>query len=149
LVDVVSAASVDIVSTASRRWREVRQEGDFDGNVKFGDFGVGASGSVSVEPDYVAWAAGGTLSYDFAPKNVTVLGGYAFGHDTIGRSGTSFDVFSRVVVTHTANLALTVVVNKDTLLSFVSDVIFQEGDSSKPYRYIPMFTASAAAKIPN
>jgi hypothetical protein len=27
LVDVVSAASVDIVSTASRRWQEVRQEG--------------------------------------------------------------------------------------------------------------------------
>ncbi len=147
LVDVVSAASVDIVSTASRRWHEVRQEGDFDGNMKFGDLGVGASGSVSSEPDYLAWAAGGTLSYDFAQKNVTVLGGYSFGHDTIGRHDTPFDVFSHEVVTHTANAALTIVVNKDTLLSFVSDTIFQEGDTSKPYRYIPMFTASAAAKI--
>ena len=147
LVDVVSAASVDIVSTASRRWHEVRQEGDFDGNIKFGDLGVGASGSVSSEPDYLAWAAGGTLSYDFAQKNVTVLAGYSFGHDTIGRHDTSFDVFSHEVVTHTANAALTIVVNKDTLLSFVTDAIFQEGDTSKPYRYIPMFTPSAAAKI--
>ncbi|HVY47826.1 MAG TPA: DUF3570 domain-containing protein [Minicystis sp.] len=148
LVDVVSAASVDIVSTASRRWREVRNEGDFDASAKFGDVGISGSGSVSSEPDYFAWAAGGNVSIDLAQKNVTLLGGYTYGRDTIGRSGTPFDVFSRIVETHTVNAALTVVVNKDTLLGFIGDLAFQEGDSSKPYRYIPMFTRSVAAKIP-
>ena len=43
------------------------------------------------------WRAGvgGTVSLDLFQKNVTLLVGYAFGHDTIGRSGTPFDVFSR------------------------------------------------------
>jgi hypothetical protein len=59
LVDVVSAASVDIVSTASRRWQEVRQEGSVEGSYKPSTLGVQASGTVSDEPDYVSWSAGG------------------------------------------------------------------------------------------
>ena len=121
LVDVVSAASVDIVSTASRAWHEVRHEGDFDGSYKFGDLGVSASGSVSREPDYLAWVVGGHLSYDFADKNVTALLGYAFGHDTIGKSDTPFDVYSQSVDRHTFNGAATVVMNPSTLVALVGD----------------------------
>jgi hypothetical protein len=148
LVDVVSAASVDIVATASRRWREVRHAGGLDGAAKFGVVGLGLSGSVSSEPDFLGWSAGGTLSVDFAQKNVTALVGYAFGHNTIGRHDTPFDVFSHVVFTHSANAALTVIVNRDTIFALVGDVIFELGDSSKPYRYIPLFDPSIAAKVP-
>src|ERR1700728_2024398 len=51
LVDVVSAASVDIVSTASRRWQETRQAGTLQAEYKPSTFGVAVSGAVSDEPD--------------------------------------------------------------------------------------------------
>lgn len=148
LVDVVSAASADIVATASPRWREVRHAAGFDGAAKAGIVGFGASGSFSIEPDFVGWSVGGTLSVDLFQKNATLLAGYSFGHNTIGRAGTSFDVFSRVVLSHSINGAFTLLVNRDTILAFIGDAIIESGDSSKPYRYVPMFTADVAPQIP-
>ncbi len=148
LVDVVSAASVDIVATASRRWREVRQGGSFDGSYKVGRVGLGASGSFSVEPDYVGWGVGATVSVDLFQKNATLLAGYSFGRDIIGRSGTSFDVFSRVVLDHQINAALTVLINRDTIMAVVADAIIENGDTSKPYRYVPLFALGDINKVP-
>ena len=74
LVDVVSAASVDIVSTASRRWEEVRQAGSLAAGYKPGTFGVAANGSVSSEPDYLSWTAGGSVTQDLFDKNLTRIG---------------------------------------------------------------------------
>ena len=148
LVDAVSAASVDIVSTASRRWKEVRHGGSANAAYKIGIVGLGVSGSFSVEPDYVGWATGATVSFDLFQKNATLLAGYSFGHSTIGRGGTSFDVFSRTVLSHSINGALTVLVNRDTILAFVGDAVIERGNSSKPYRYVPMFTADIAPQVP-
>ncbi len=148
LVDVVSAASVDIVATASRAWKEVRHAGNFDAAGKVGIVGLGATGSFSIEPDYVGWGAGGTVSVDLFQKNATLLVGYAFGRDIIGRHFTPFDVFSHVVLNHTINAALTLLVNRDTIMSFVGDAIIQDGDTSKPYRYIPMFAPTDVPKVP-
>ena len=70
LVDVISAASVDVVSTASRRWEEeVRQAGSLGGSWKKDSFGISATGVASFEPDYVSWAAGLSLSQDLLSKH--------------------------------------------------------------------------------
>jgi Protein of unknown function (DUF3570) len=139
LVDVVSAASVDIVSTASRRWQEVRQEGSLEASYEPTTFGVQANASVSDEPDYLSWSAGGAVTQDLMNKNVTWLLGYAHGHDIAGRTGTSFSVFSHVLDRNAVNASLTFVLNPTTVASFIGDAIFENGDQSKPYRYIPMF----------
>src|SRR5450432_3576141 len=55
LVDAVSAASVDIVSTASPHWTEVRQAGSAEGALKRRDLSVAGTGSFSSEPDYLGW----------------------------------------------------------------------------------------------
>jgi Protein of unknown function (DUF3570) len=149
LVDVVSAASVDIVATASQRWREVRQGGSFDAAVKPGGLvGLGASGSFSVEPDYVGVAAGATVSIDLFQKNATLLAGYSFGRGEAGRSGTPFSVFSHVLYSHSINGALTLLVNRDTLLAFIGDAIIESGNQAKPYRYVPMFAPDIAVQVP-
>src|SRR6516165_2766653 len=57
LVDIVSAASVDIVSTASTRWKEVRHAGTLEAEYKPHDFGVSIGTSVSSEPDYLSYGA--------------------------------------------------------------------------------------------
>lgn len=147
LVDAISAASVDIVSTASQRWQEVRQAGSLAGGYKFGDVGAEASGAVSIEPDYASVAGGGTLTWDFADKNYTAIFGYALDHDTIGRAGTPFDVFSRSLFRHTLNAGVTLTLNPSTVLSIVSDFVIERGDQSKPYRYIPMFSPAVAPTI--
>ena len=147
LVDVISAASVDIVSTASQRWQEVRQAGNLQGGYKWHDVGARASAAISREPDYASVAGAGMLTWDLAEKNHTVLLGYALDHDTIGRTGTSFDVFSRSLWQHVVNAGVTLTLNRSAVLSILSDLFIENGDQSKPYRYIPMFSPGVAPTI--
>ena len=105
LVDVVSAASADIVSTASPRWQEVRQAGTLSAQYKPSDFGVAVGGSMSSEPDYLSYGGYAMVIKDFDSKNWTVTLGYGFSHDTAGRCGaadagcTPFSVFSPLFFT--------------------------------------------------
>jgi hypothetical protein len=149
LVDVVSAASVDIVSTASRRWMEARQAGSLEGEYKPKDFGILVAGSLSSEPDYFSYGLGLQMMKDFDEKNTTLIGGFGYGHDTIGRAGTPFSVFSRTLVTANFHAGITQVINRSTVGSIVGDLIIENGDQSKPYRYIPMFSKGVAAEVPN
>ncbi len=148
LADIISAASVDIVSTASPRWTELRHAATLGGRYKPRDFGQSISGSFSREPDYLSLSLAGGVEHDFLAKAVTLSLGYAYGHDTIGRSGTPFDVFSRTLVKHAFKPSAVFVLDRSSVLTLVGDVILERGDGSKPYRYIPMFTASSADKIP-
>lgn len=148
LVDVVSAASVDIVSTASRRWHEVRHAGTLDGQYKFQNVGVSAAGSLSSEPDYLSYGGSGQLTYDLDEKNSTLFFGFGYDHDTIGRGGTPFTVFSRSLNRGTFIGGLTQVIDRATLASLALDVMVENGDQSKPYRYIPMFSAAEASQAP-
>jgi len=147
LVDVVSAASVDIVSTASRAWHEVRHAGTLETEYKPHDFGVTIGGSVSSEPDYLSYGIGFALAQDLDEKNTTITAGYGYGHDIAGRSSTPFSVFSRVIEHGTFNVGLTQVINKATVGSLSADMVLDNGDQSKPYRYIPMFSPSVAASV--
>jgi hypothetical protein len=148
LVDVVSAASVDIVSTASRRWSEVRQAGAADVTFKPSDFGVALAASFSTEPDYLSLGGGGNILYDFDQKNFTLLVGYGYGHDTIGRGGTSFTDFSRTLAKHNLRAGLSMVLSRSTVLGLSMEAMIESGDSSKPYRYVPMFSSAIAPKVP-
>jgi hypothetical protein len=152
LVDVVSAASVDIVSTASSRWQEVRQAGGLSGSYKPKDFGVGVGGSASVEPDYQSFGGFGNVVKDFDQKNWTATFGFGLSHDIAGRCGagsvcTPFSVFSRELWRGAFNGGLAFVIDRASLGSLTADVIVEDGDQSKPYRYIPMFSPSVAASV--
>ena len=147
LVDVVSAASADIVSTASRRWEEVRQAGTLNASYKPQNFGVSGSANVSSEPDYLSWTAGGALTQDVLNKNLTLLLGFYHTHDIAGRTGTPFSVFSHAINREAFKGGGTLVLSRTTLASFVADVIVENGDQSKPYRYIPLF--SPGTNVPN
>jgi hypothetical protein len=148
LADIVSAASVDIVSTASQRWNEVRHAGALAGSYETSGAGVRVQGSLSSEPDYVSLSAGGAGTLDFAKGSHTALLGYFRSHDRVGRAGTSFDVFSRTLDADAFTAGVTLTLDRSTNLSLMTDLVFERGDSSKPYRYIPMFSASVAPTIP-
>src|SRR6185369_6662291 len=122
-----------------RRWEEVRHAGTIDGTYKPGDRGFSGSADVSSEPDYLSVTASGAVSQDVYSKNVTLLLGYNYRHDVIGRTDTPFSVFSRTLDIHGLKGGATILLGRATILSLVGDLILQNGDPSKPYRYVPMF----------
>lgn len=148
LVDVVTAASPDIVSTASPRWTEVRNAGNVGVQYKPGTFGVAVNGTASYTPDYLSVGGGGQLIQDLDEKNLTLTAGYSYGHDTIGRTGTPFSVFSRTLEYHSISAGISRVVNPNLVVSLGGDLIMERGDQSKPYRYIPIFSPDVAARVP-
>lgn len=147
LVDVVTAASPDIVSTASPRWTEVRNAGNIGARYKPGNFGAAVNASTSYTPDYLSLGASGQLIEDLDDKNLTLTQGYGYGHDTIGRTGTPFSVFSRQLEYHTFSLGISRVVNPTLVLSLAGDLMIERGDQSKPYRYIPIFAPDVAGAV--
>jgi hypothetical protein len=152
LVDVVSAASADIVSTASNRWQEVRQAGGLGAQYKPHDFGVGVGGSVSSEPDYLSYGFFATAIKDFDEKNWTLNFGFGYSHDTAGRCGangacTPFSVFSRDLQRSTFNGGIAWVVDRASLASLTADLVLETGDQSKVYRYIPMFGPNVSVPL--
>jgi hypothetical protein len=148
LVDVVSSASADIVATASRRLDEVRIAGSLAGSYKIGPTKVGLNGGFSYEGDYTGRAAGVSISADLLEKRLTPSLSYGFGLDTLGITGTSWDVFSRELMRHTIDAGASIVLNGTTVGVVGGTVEIDTGDSSKPYRYVPMFKPEIATQLP-
>jgi hypothetical protein len=147
LLDAVSAASVDIVSSATPHWKEVRHVGAANLHFKPHDFGFDAGGGISREPDYLALAAGGTFSWDLLDKNLTALAGISYGDETAGRSGTPFAVYSHRLFKLGPRAGATIIVDPTTVLDLIGEADFERGNQAKPYRYIPLFAPAAAARI--
>ncbi len=139
LIDVVTAASPDIVATASPRWVEVRYVPALNAHVKIDDTDIGINGVVSVEPDYLAIGAGASLALDLLQKNVTPALRYDFGYDIQGRAGTPFEVYSEKVNRHGLTGSVNFVVNKSTIFIPSVTAVLEFGDTSKAYRYLPTF----------
>ena len=139
LVDVVTAASTDIVATASPKWQDVRYAPTLDGHFKVGDTTLSLGGYASVESDYIAGGGHGGIAVDNKDKTITPSLSYAYGHDTAGRHGTPYSVYSRVLQTHAVQAAITFVLDKATI--FVPNLLvdLEFGDQAKPYRWVPTF----------
>lgn len=148
LLDVVTAASPDIVSMASPAFRDRRHAASLNGGFKPGIFSLQGNAGFSVESDYTSLSAGLAATADLRDKLITPRIAAGFSHDTIGRSNTSFDVFSHQLDTLSVDAGVTFVLSPTTLMMVNLTGQFERGDQSKPYRYIPMFSPSIARKIP-
>lgn len=146
LVDAVTAASVDIVSSASHRWLENRHVGSALADLKTDSLGVALSGGVSREPDYLSIGGGGTVSMELLEKNLTPFLGVSYGHDDVGRTGQYRELWR-----HFYKIGLqtgaTFVVDRSTIASVAVDAIFERGYLAKPYRYIPLFAPGVGERL--
>ncbi|MFP6685825.1 MAG: hypothetical protein VB934_13980, partial [Polyangiaceae bacterium] len=124
LVDVVTAASTDIVATASPGFREVRWAPALNGHKRFGDFDVGLSGSFSHEPDYLSGSIGARSTLDLRQKTITPSLGYQFSYDVNGRVGTDFEVFSRKIKRHAVDVGVGLVLTKATFGQLAATMVF-------------------------
>jgi hypothetical protein len=149
LVDVVSTASADIVATASRRFDEVRYAGTLAGDYKIGVTRVGLSGALSSEPDYLATSFGAAVSADLFEKMVTPSLAYTLSLDTLGKHDTSFDDYSKDITRHTIDGGVSLVVDASTVAAVGTTLELVAGDTSKPYRTVPIFPEGVADRVPS
>lgn len=147
LVDAVSAASVDIVATASARWTEQRHVGSADVSYKRGAASVAASGGVSHEPDYLSISSGLVLTIDLLDKNLTPFLGARYGHDDVGRTGLPKERWE-LLQRGGLQAGATFVLNRFMVASVQLDADFERGYLAKPYRYIPLFAPGTGANLP-
>jgi Protein of unknown function (DUF3570) len=150
-LDVLTAASPDVVATASRRFYDNRHAVTATGGYKPGRFGGQVSAFGSSEKDYFSRGANLTLNGDFYDKQLTPQIGVGYAVDTAGRGSTPFSVFSEKYTTLTLSGGATVVASKTSVLVIGATLMLERGDQSKPYRWIPMFdqgvTVPAGATI--
>lgn len=142
LVDVISAASPDIVSEASPPYTEQRYAGGLNGGYKYKIFGAQAQANYSQEPDYISRGGGASLTADLHDKLITPRIGGNFNHDSIGRGPNNF--ISSLDTTE-IEAGVTFVLSPTSLLLVSATAQFERGDQSKPYRYVPMFDPTAVA----
>lgn len=146
LVDVVSAASVDVISHATNSFFETREEAGFDLSRAFGDHLPSVSYRFSIEPDYMSnGAVIGLRSRLGTPDSVLAIT-YGVTYDVVSRSGSSWAAFSRDLFTHSASLSFTQNLGPETILRGVYSLTAQHGYMEKPYRMVPLFDASAASQ---
>jgi hypothetical protein len=147
MVDVVTAASADIVATASPKWIDTRYVPSLDGRFKVGDATLGAAVGASVESDYYAGTGSLSFSIDLAEKTITPSFSYSFGYDVAARRGTPLSVYSLELMRHALSASVTFVVNKSTIFVPGLAAVLELGDQEKPYRYLPTF--APGTDVPN
>ncbi len=145
VVDVVSAASVDVVAQATRGFSEVRTEAALGASKAFGTHLPSLSYRISVEPDYVSQGVRAGWQSALGTPDTVLAAGYGATFDTVGRSGTPFAVFSESLLTHAADVSLTQVLGERWLARVAYALTVQEGYLEKPYRYVPLFLPGALA----
>ncbi len=147
VVDVISAASVDVVTQATPGFTEVRREADLAASYRIGSLLPGLRYRYSDEPDYRSHGFGGTLARDFADHDTTIAFGYDLSLDTVGRSGTAFSDWSRDLTTHTAELSWTQNLGPRTIGRLAYSLVVQDGYLEKPYRYVPLFDPATLTEL--
>ncbi|MBX3190117.1 MAG: DUF3570 domain-containing protein [Labilithrix sp.] len=147
LVDVLTAASPDVVASASRRFHDVRHVIGVNGGYKPGNYGAQAYASYSRERDYISRTIGLSLSGDFIDKQFTPQIGASYTWDTIGRTGTDYDVFGKPFDVLELTGSATVIMSPLSLFVLGGGVALENGDQSKPYRYIPLFEPGVSVPV--
>jgi hypothetical protein len=142
LVDVVSAASPDVVSHASPPFKERRYAGGVNGGYGMGAIAAEAGANYSSEPDYESLGAGLALSLDLLDKQITPRIAGAYSHDDVGR-GPDNVIGTLDVVELEAGV--TFVLSPASLLLVGGTAQLERGDESKPYRTVPLFDPIAVA----
>lgn len=145
LADIVSTASVDVVTAATDRWEETRHEGLGNAGYKDSERSLSGTYIYSVENDWRSHTGSLAMSHDLLDHQVTIGVGGAFGYNMVGRSG---DVnFAEEMFTGTGNLEAAFVLSPDDLLASVYSFNFVSGYQASPYRFVRFDGALAGATL--
>ncbi|MGK0222650.1 MAG: hypothetical protein ACI9ON_001890, partial [Limisphaerales bacterium] len=140
-VDMISSASIDVVSTASE-YTEERTEKSLGFDYLHGKTFMGLSYTNSEESDYSAHSARFGISQDIFGDLTTLGISYARGSDTVRRNGD--DTFEEETDRQTYRVDVSQVITKNLIINLNYEGVTDEGFLNNPYRQVRFLDASAA-----
>jgi hypothetical protein len=145
VVDAVTAASIDVTSSASPyAFHERRVEGGAGVAVPVAaQQQVGVTAIVSDEHDYTSLRLGGRWRGELARRNATLEVSYTAGFDQVGRAGDP--TFARDRREHRGAVSFTQIVDRRGYLDVVVEGVRTTGYQANPYRFVPITMAGAVA----
>lgn len=133
LADIISTASIDVVSAATESFEEIRHEAE--GGVSYADGTRSASATYifSYEPDWLSHTAALGLGHDVFDHQLTIGLGGNFVHNEIGRKDD--DNFDERLLGGGGTLSMALVATSDDLISLAYTVTYSGGYHASPYRF--------------
>jgi hypothetical protein len=134
LADVVSSASVDVVSAATGRFHEVRHEGLASAGLHDGTTTALATGIYSVENDWRSYTGAGSFARDFVNHQLTLGLSGSLGFNEVGRAGDAN--FHRELWEGSTSLEATLVSSPKDLVNVAYSLLLARGYQASPYRHV-------------
>jgi hypothetical protein len=128
--DVISGASIDVVTTASP-YKEKRQEYGIGVDYLYRNTVMGLSFTTSDERDYQANSLGLNVAHEIFDGLTTINLGYTAGRDQVGKTGTAF---KENVDRYQYRLGVSQIFTKTFLMNLDYESILEEGFLNSPYR---------------
>lgn len=146
LVDVVSSASVDIVSQASpRTMHDTRHQVSLGASHRWDTVTATAGYSFSKENDYLSHTLNASLADELFDKNTTLALGYGVSLNTVGRAGD--ENFARSLTAQHVLASWTQLVSPRTAIQVTYELGDESGFQSSPYRFVPVRPSLDAAPV--
>jgi len=145
-VDMLSNASIDVVTTASP-YRETRQEVGLIADYVYRDSHLVVAGSSSSEPDYKANAVNIDVAQEVFGGMTTVNLGFTSGSDDVGK--TNAPEFSETARHWRYRVGLTQILTPRWLANLNFEAISDDGFLGSPYRTALVFGASVPERVPS
>jgi uncharacterized protein DUF3570 len=134
LVDVVSSASVDVVSQATGTFHDVRHDLSASGGYDDDTRSLIAGYSLSTENDWTSHNVSLSGSHDLLEHNLTLSASLAFQTNAITRANSIG--FDRTLQAYLATLAASYTLSPRDLVQLALASSFYDGFQSSPYRYV-------------
>ena len=135
-VDMVSSASIDVITTASP-YKEERTQYSLSGDYLRGNTIISAGITDSDESDFDARTYHLAVSQDMFGQLTTLTMSYSFGDDTVRRSDDSS--FFRDNTRQQYGIGLTQILTRNLIAALNFEVITDEGFLNNPYRSVRFF----------
>jgi hypothetical protein len=132
-VDMVSSASIDVMTTASP-YKETRTQGSWGFSMLNGSTEYSLGYTMSKESDYTANTATFDLSQDMFGGLTTVSFGYSQGWDDVRKNGDR--AFAETIDRRNYRVGVSQIVTKQLMLGLNYEGITDEGFLNNPYRSV-------------
>ena len=132
-VDMVSSASIDVITTASP-YTEERTQWSLGMDYLRGNTMMTANYTSSVESDFDAKTYSFSVSQDMFGDLTTLSLSYSYGDDVVGRSDD--DDFARDNTRQQYGIGLTQIITRNLITSLNFETITDEGFLNNPYRSV-------------
>lgn len=142
--DIVSNASIDVITTASP-YHETRHEYGIGFDYAVRDSMITLAGSYSTEPDYTATAFNIDVTQDVFGGMTSVALGYTYGSDDVGKVGEGF--FSNAKHWR-YRVGLTQILTPRWYANMNFEVVSDDGYLGSPYRMALVFGAAVPERLP-